>query len=76
MHDIHEPVVILADGEQWKSDVELLKSMLTTVTQYLSEHEKLPVTFFRLVSEGNVNITIHIICMYTYSADLRWCQLS
>ena len=28
MPDIGEPDVILADGEQWKSDIELLRKLL------------------------------------------------
>ena len=56
--DIGEPDVLLADGEQWKSDTEELGKLLPGVTQYLSKHEKLPelVAFFHLVSEGKANI--------------------
>ena len=33
MPDIGEPDVILADGEQWKSDIELLRKLLPGVPQ-------------------------------------------
>ena len=58
MPHIGEPDMILAEGEQWKSDVELPRKLLPGVPQYLSEHEMLAelATFFHLVSEGNVNI--------------------
>ena len=33
MPDIGEPDVILADGEQWKSDIKLLRKLLPGVAQ-------------------------------------------
>ena len=57
MPDTGEPGVILADGEQRKSDTEWLGKLLAGVIQYLSEYEKLElVTFFHFVFEGDVNI--------------------
>ena len=40
MPDISEPDVILADGEQWKSDIELLRKLLTGVHQWARKNSR------------------------------------
>ena len=60
--DTDERDVILADGEQWKSDVGQPRELLAGTPQCLNEQEKLEelVTLFHLVSGGNCQyIKIH-----------------